>query len=349
MAKNWTVSLYSVHKALSDNTIQKIVTSSEKCITYEMGDHSYAKTNQQRNLNLITNLNLINNYGGISRNLKKINAELAVGGLYIGKFKTHDQIRATNWMYKIPVLKHLYKVVDFGVHRVAPKIKPTQKIYFFLTKGKRRRLTKAEVLGRLVRYGFQIEEVNDDFNGETVFVARKVNEGRLEDKPSFGPLYRMPRIGKDGKMIHVFKLRTMHPYSEYLQDYVLQQNGYSESGKPANDFRLTSWGKVARKYWLDEVPQLINVVRGDMKLLGVRPVSRRYFEDIPEHLQFKRLSQKPGCIPPYVALNRASSKNAVLNAEEVYLRLAKGNTVRLDTSLAFMALRNIVFKGKRSA
>lgn len=106
---------------------------------------------------------------------------------------------------------------------------------------------------------------------------------------------------------------------------------------------------MARKYWLDEIPQLINVVRGDMKLLGVRPVSRRYFEDIPEHLKFRRLHHKPGCIPPYVALNRSSSKNAVLNAEETYLRLAKGKTTRLDTALVFMALKNIVIKGKRSA
>lgn len=349
MAKNRTESLIDVYNALNSSTIEEIVSRSENSRTYEMGYHSYSQTNQPYNLDLISNLNLVNNYGGISKNLRRINAQLAVGGLYIGKFKTHDQIRATKWIYKIPVLKQIYKVVDFGVHRVTPKLKPTQKIYFFLTKGKRRRLTKAEVLGRLVRFGFQIEEVNDDFNGETVFVVRKVNDGRFDDKPSFGPLYRMPRIGKDGKMIHVFKLRTMHPYSEYLQDYVLQQNGYSETGKPANDFRLTSWGKIARKYWLDEIPQLLNVIRGDMKLLGVRPVSRRYFEDIPEHLQFKRMAQKPGCIPPYVALNRASSKNAVLNAEEVYLRLAKGNTLRLDTSLAFMALKNIVIKGKRSA
>jgi len=103
--------------------------------------------------------------------------------------------------------------------------------------------------------------------------------------PSYGPIYRMPRIGKNGKIIKVFKFRTMHPYAEYLQDYVLGINGYATSGKPANDFRLTPWGKVMRKYWLDELPQLLNVLLGQLKIVGVRPVSQRYFDDIPKDLQ----------------------------------------------------------------
>ena len=48
----------------------------------------------------------------------------------------------------------------------------------------------------------------------------------------------------------------------------------------------------------------INLFKGDLKLVGCRPVSERYFEDIPKEIQELRLTQKPGCIPPYVALNR---------------------------------------------
>ena len=57
----------------------------------------------------------------------------------------------------------------------------------------------------------------------------------------------MPRIGKNGNIINVYKLRTMHPYSEYIQDHILQKYGYNDSGKPANDFRLSTWGKFLRK------------------------------------------------------------------------------------------------------
>ena len=52
----------------------------------------------------------------------------------------------------------------------------------------------------------------------------------------------------------------MHPYSEYLQDYILKLNGYSETGKPANDFRLVPYGKFLRRYWIDELPQLYKFI-----------------------------------------------------------------------------------------
>ena len=66
----------------------------------------------------------------------------------------------------------------------------------------------------------------------------------------------MKKIGRYGKPIVVYKIRTMYPYSEYLQDFVLSLSGYSEIGKPAEDFRVTSWGRILRKYWLDELPQI---------------------------------------------------------------------------------------------
>ncbi|MFT5820016.1 MAG: lipopolysaccharide/colanic/teichoic acid biosynthesis glycosyltransferase [Crocinitomix sp.] len=222
-------------------------------------------------------------------------------------------------------------------------------IYSCLTREKNRRLTKAEVLGRFVCHGFELVHVENNIDGFLYFVVKKVSEGVKGQMSSYGPVYKMPRIGKNGKLIHVYKFRTMHPYSEYLQDYILRNNGYGPNGKPANDFRLTSWGKVMRKYWLDEIPQLLNVIKGDMKLLGVRPVSKRYFEDIPAHIQDLRSTQKPGCISPYVALNKPNAKDDVLFAEEIYLRFSKRKKHGADSSLMYLAVKNILFKGIRSA
>ena len=129
-------------------------------------------------------------------------------------------------------------------------------------------------------------------NGLIYFVVKKETEPSYDLNPSYGPIYRMPRLGKNGKIIKVFKFRTMHPYSEYLQDYVLRVNGYAESGKPAEDFRIPVWGKFMRRIWLDELPQLLNVLKGDMKLVGIRPVSQRYFQDIPKEMQKLRLNSK---------------------------------------------------------
>lgn len=147
----------------------------------------------------------------------------------------------------------------------------------------------------------------------------------------------------------MYKFRTMHPFSEYLQDYVLKQNGYAASGKPAADFRLTPWGRIFRKYWLDELPQLINILKGEMKLVGVRPVTRRYFEDISPKLRELRIKQKPGCIPPYVALDRGADVKSVQEAEMDYLREKVRRPYTTDTRYFLRAIFNILVRRKRSA
>ena len=128
----------------------------------------------------------------------------------------------------------------------------------------------------------------------------------------------------------------------------MNTNGYGSNGKPSNDFRVPSWAKFVRRYWLDELPQLINVLKGEMKLFGIRPVTDRYFQDIPPHIQKLRLSQKPGCIPPYVAYNKNSSKESVLMAEEDYLKLKKKGLL-VDLKFMVMAIKNILFNKKRGA
>ena len=85
----------------------------------------------------------------------------------------------------------------------------------------------------------------------------------------------------------------MYPYAEYLQDYIVKLNGYSKIGKPANDFRLPIWGKFFRKYWIDEIPQLLNVIKGDMSLVGPRPLAVKYLSLYNEE-QKRRHLVRPG-------------------------------------------------------
>ena len=73
----------------------------------------------------------------------------------------------------------------------------------------------------------------------------------------------MNRVGKKGKIIGVYKFRTMHPYSEFIHDYIIKTNGYNAKGKIKDDFRTSRWGKIMRKYWIDEIPQLYNVLKGE--------------------------------------------------------------------------------------
>lgn len=320
---------------------------SEKNLVIPVGEKLSTYSNFRTIENIII-LDKINNFRLINKHLEEVNNKLPLGGLLMGSFETFQARAQKKAIYRIPILKYLYFGFEFIFKRVFPKLPIFKKFYFHVTKGKDRLLSKAESLGRLVSCGFDIIDYKV-INGIHYFAAKKVKEPAYDMSPSYGPLFKMRRVGKNGKIIGVYKFRTMHPYSEYLQDYVLKMNGYAETGKPADDFRLVPWGKFVRRYWIDELPQLINLLKGELKLVGCRPVSERYFQDIPKEIGELRLTQKPGCIPPYVALNRKGSVESVLQAEKEYLKEKINNPFFTDTKYFFKALYNIVIKKKRSA
>jgi lipopolysaccharide/colanic/teichoic acid biosynthesis glycosyltransferase len=108
-------------------------------------------------------------------------------------------------------------------------------------------------------------------------VATKLEDG--------GPvLYRQPRVGKDGKDFELVKLRTMVVGAEH------QGAGFAVN---EGDPRITRVGRLLRRTSLDELPQLWNVVRGDMSVIGPRPTLRYQVERYDER-QRRRLDVKPG-------------------------------------------------------
>lgn len=305
-------------------------------------------TNFKTNINSLINLSKINNIRRINKFFESVNTKLEKGDIYIICLETFQARKKRHRLGNIPFIKNLWFSIEFIFLRVFPKIWGLKKIYFTFTKGRNRLLSKAEAMGRLVSCGFEIIE-SYGHDGITYIVSRKVKDPEYNMNVSYGPIYKMARLGKNGKIIGVYKFRTMHPYAEYLQDYVLKLNGYAETGKPKDDFRLTPWGRLLRRYWMDELPQLINVLKGELKIVGVRPISVRYYQDIPRDLQIMRSKVKPGCIPPYVALDRRGDVNSVLEAEREYLRTKLKNPYSTDLKFFFRAIYNILFKRKRSA
>lgn len=304
--------------------------------------------NYPNEIRSLINLSKVNNIRFINKFFEKVNGRLQNDDWFVVCFETITARKERHRLGRIPVIKNLWFGAEFVFLRMFPKMWGFKKIYFLLTRGRNRLLSKAEVMGRLVSCGFHIE-ASEAFNGLTYVVCKKEKEPEFNMNVSYGPLFCMKRIGKNGKEIGVYKFRTMHPYAEYLQDYVLKLNGYAETGKPKDDFRLTPWGRFLRRYWLDELPQLINVFKGEMKLVGVRPISKRYMQDIPKDLQDLRLKFKPGCIPPYVALDRNGDVNSVLQAEREYLEEKVKKPYTTDTKYFLRAIFNIIFKRKRSA
>ena len=100
-----------------------------------------------------------------------------------------------------------------------------------------------------------------------------------------GPIfYRGKRVGKDGKEFRIFKFRSMVENAEEL----------GGSSTAADDPRLTRIGKFLKKYQLDELPQLINVLKGEMSLVGPRPEVKMYVDMMTDEERKTILSIKPG-------------------------------------------------------
>jgi lipopolysaccharide/colanic/teichoic acid biosynthesis glycosyltransferase len=294
----------------------------------------------------IINLNKINDIRGINNFFKLVNSKLKEGGFFVGCVETQLQ-RKKRILHKYPfALAQIYFLFDFIFKRVFPKLKLTQWLYFFVTAGRNRVLSKAESLGRLVFCGFDIVEVAE-IKGLTYFVGAKSMRPIPDNTPSFGVLFKMRRIGKNSKLITVYKFRTMHPYAEYLQEYVYRQNKLQDGGKFKDDFRVTSWGRFMRRFWIDELPMIVNLFKGQIKLVGVRPLSEHYLGLYSEELKQERANAKPGLVPPFYA-DLPVSLEDIMNSEKRYLELYKANAFRTDCSYFFKAFSNIVFKSVRT-
>lgn len=131
--------------------------------------------------------------------------------------------------------------------------------------------------------------------------------------------YREKRVGQNGRQFTIFKFRTM-----YTPEYLSEVLGYGESGnaqmdrrqfgKHTHDPRITKPGRWMRKFSLDELPQLINVIKGDMSLVGPRPVVNAELANYGQYAVYYKLA-KPGM----TGLWQVSGRNDVGYGQRVRL------------------------------
>lgn len=114
------------------------------------------------------------------------------------------------------------------------------------------------------------------------------------DSPGAGPIFAQTRIGRDGKPFTFYKFRTMRPNAEAELEQLL---AYNEMEGPVfkikEDPRITRIGKFLRRSSIDELPQLWNVLKGDMSLVGPRPAIPREVEQYDDYAR-QRLIVTPG-------------------------------------------------------
>lgn len=139
---------------------------------------------------------------------------------------------------------------------------------------------------------------------------------KIED-PKGKALYSQIRIGKDGKRFKMYKFRSMVTDAEERLNELLEQNQVKGAMfKMKDDPRVTKIGRFIRKTSIDELPQLWNVVKGDMSLVGPRPPLGREVDEYTSY-QKQRLLVTPGC----TGLWQCTSRNSVGFEEMVELDL----------------------------
>lgn len=148
---------------------------------------------------------------------------------------------------------------------------------------------------------------------------------------SKGPVFfKQNRIGKNGKVFVIHKFRTMIQNAEHMGDGLFNYE---------NDFRVTRVGRILRKTSMDEAAQLLNIIKGDMSIVGPRPpVTYEHgdFSNYPEEWK-KRFSMRPGV----TGLAQISGRNELIWADKIkhddkYIDLFQKYGVFIDIKIMFI-------------
>lgn len=167
---------------------------------------------------------------------------------------------------------------------------------------------------------------------------------KLEDSKGT-VLFKQVRVGKDGRHFHMYKFRSMVSNAEELKKQLIDENEASGPVfKIKNDPRVTKLGKFLRKTSIDELPQLINVLKGDMSLVGPRP-------PLPEEVKHYSLihKQRLSVLPGLTCYWQVSGRSNISFDEwmELDLKYIRERNIRVDILLIIKTLT--VFLGSKNA
>lgn len=151
-------------------------------------------------------------------------------------------------------------------------------------------------------------------------------------------IYKQKRIGRFGRTFHIYKFRSMYIDAE--------QNGPALSSD--DDPRITPWGKFMRKWRIDELPQFVNILKGEMSLVGPRP-ERRHFIDIiiKTHPHYKYLHKvKPGITSwGMVQFGYAENVNEMIDRMKYDLLYIENCSLALDVKIMLYTFM-VIFQGR---
>lgn len=300
----------------------------------------------------------LNNVSRLNNYLKYCASRVTMGGYLVVSYCPMESVlagmkaRYPRWLYPFAYLGH------FIWYRALPKVPWLDKIYFLpqfawldravraISGGRDRALSKAEVRGRLAYYGIEvIHESGGD--GLRHIVAQRVAQPVANRKPSYYAVVALEKVGLDGKLIRLHKVRSMYPFSEFLQKKIFQSHGLSNTGKFKNDFRLTDYGPLIRRNWIDEIPGIFDWFRGEVKLVGMRATSPHFLSLYPEAVYQLYIQVKPGLVPP-IFDEKTTGFDQIVEIEREYLVRYLKAPIRTDLLYFWYTFRDIFFRKVRS-
>ena len=165
---------------------------------------------------------------------------------------------------------------------------------------------------------------------------------RLESKGK--AIFTQERIGKDGKLFKFYKFRSMVTNADEILEKMLKEDTeqtreYKLNKKLTDDPRVTKVGKFIRKTSIDELPQLINVLKGEMSLIGNRPYLPREKEDMGKYFN-DIVKTKPGI----TGLWQVSGRSNTTFEERLKLEQEYSNTcsIKLDIKIFFKTIKVVL-------
>ena len=164
--------------------------------------------------------------------------------------------------------------------------------------------------------------------------------------PGAPAFFSQLRAGRYGRPFRMWKFRTMVPNAEELLDQVKEQHGNQMDGpvfKLDRDPRIFTFGEFLRKLSIDELPQLLNVLKGDMSLVGPRPLPLYEVEAFSEITHRRRLSVKPGITCEW----QAGGRNTITSFEqwvEMDLRYIDNWSLWLDFTILLRTIPAVLFR-----
>ena len=177
-----------------------------------------------------------------------------------------------------------------------------------------------------------------------IYYVRKKNRQNGDKDPIF---FVQERVGKNGKPFKIYKFRTMVPHAEEVLEKLMEEDPaireeYETNKKLRNDPRITVAGKVLREKSLDEFPQFINVIKGEMSLVGPRPYLPREIKDMGMYY-----NSVIGCTPGVTGMWQSHGRSDVsfedrLLMDDYYYR---NWSIWLDMTILIKTVK-MVFKGQ---